>query len=214
MKVMWRRQDLGAIRMPSICAVTGQPAEAMAGVWFGKQWAMFLPGVARSIVNLTNRPVMIKLPVSGPVQRSHNTNRKLSLLTLLAVVLAFVAAIALRGTAGSVIFLILLLGGFGWMIFVRTRMNIVRSDVDGDWLIMNQAAPQFAAALASSNPPGMVQVIDNSARGQLPRPNQQYDRPSQQYGQQQAYGQQPQQYGNSEQYGTSQRYGQPPEHQR
>ncbi|SDR99381.1 hypothetical protein [Microlunatus soli] len=240
MKVMWRREHLDTARMPPICAVTGQPAEGTARVWFGKRWAMFMPSFVRLVIDLTNRPVVINVPVSGPVQRSFTRHSKLSLLTLLGIVLAFASALALRGTFGSLLFFVFLIASLGWMIFIRSKLNIVGSDIENGWLVMERAATPFGEAMAASNPAGMVQLLESGQPQQgaavqpssppqhQAGPQQQpygaagpngappaYGQPQQQYGQpQQPYGQLPQQpYGQpQQQYGQPhQQYGQPPQ---
>jgi hypothetical protein len=157
--VSWHRQSISFLRMPPVCAATGRPATTSVQVVFRKQWTMYLPGIGRIIANLTNRPVMITLPVTAEVERAVRSARMLAVAPMLAIFAAgFGLAALLDSLLGSLLLVLLIAAGAAWSLIFSTRANIFRTDVNGDWISMRRAAPAFVQALVTANPPGLVRT--------------------------------------------------------
>lgn len=208
MKVSWDSQ-YGSVRMPQICAVTGQQASGTMPVVFRNKWARFLPrGLATLVVNATNRPQMVQIPVTEQVRKTVMRYRLLTLAGLGVLVVFLLIAWLVKGNAGGAIAGIGLLLGLVVIFFFGLKTNVLKTDVNGSRLIMGAAAPEFAQQFAAMNPPGLVQ-LEGEAGAQ---PVQGYRAPQQPYGQPQPPAGQPgQQSGQpGQQYGQSQQqYGQP-----
>jgi len=197
MKVSWDSQ-FGDVRMPGVCAVTGQPATGTMPVTFRKQWTRFIPrGFARIIVNSVNRPQLWQIPVSDQARKTTNRYRLLSFSGIAFMVLMWIIAVAAKGIAGSLIALVGLVIGIAAGIYFSGKINVLKTDVDGTRLTMGAASDLFAQQFAAMNPPGRIQIegiVSPQQVQQPPAPQQGYPGNPHQAGQQQpnqAYGQQP-----------------------
>lgn len=197
MKVSWDSQ-YGEVRMPGICAVTGQPATGTMPVTFRKQWTMFVPrGFARLIINSVNRPQLLQIPVCDAVRKSTNRYRLLTFSGLGFMVLMWIIAVAVKGMGGSLVALVGLVVGVAAGIYFAGKINVLKTDVDGSRLTMGAASDAFAQQFVALNPPGRIQLEGTPAPQQFQQPQapyQSYPQPQYQQPQyQQPQYQQPQQ---------------------
>jgi hypothetical protein len=164
MKIAWHRTAVPHLQLPPVCAVTGAPAVGPVRIIFRKGWATFLPAIGRLVVNATNQPVVMNIPVCAAVRSRIMTWRLVGLFgLLLGVVLAFVLAGVVGGSAGALLFFVLLVVALGSGVLAQLQADVVGSDVDGDWISMRHAHPAFVQAVLAVNPPGVVFVEQTPA---------------------------------------------------
>lgn len=157
--VSWPETARGQLRLPAVCAASGQPATTSVRFVFRSRWARFAPGVASLVLHYVSPRVDIPL-AAVPAQRiriGRVTRWAGAGFFVVAEVVGLAvqrlddrigAAIRLVGFAGLVM---LIVGSV-----VARRVLVVSAD--SGWLSLENAHPAFVDALIRLNVPGMVQV--------------------------------------------------------
>lgn len=159
MRVSWPVQAMPQLQMPSVCAVTGQPATTSVTLVFQRHWAFaFLPRLVRYLVRMANPPVRVRLPVIPRIVSKVRLGRILWMCGLFVPIAGILLGYWLGGLLGIVVFVVLLVGGFVVSVVGQLTLDVVGMDNADGWLAMRQSHRAFVEAFVPLNPPGTVWV--------------------------------------------------------